>query len=141
METLVLKRQFKLSQNMIKRGVSYKNVLSGESESHSQSSKYKSSETATKSKTTKSSRRKKKKNAKNKNIDKYTKLSDILIFIFHHRDRVLTGLNTPIDSDPDATILNEVKMLLLNIQEDVDHDDVAKVLIENEKHDTLIEML
>ena len=141
METLVLKRQFKLCQNMIKRGVSYKNVLSGESESHSQSSKYKSSETATKSKTTKSSRRKKKKGAKNKNIDKYIKLSDILIFIFHHRDRVLSGLNTPIDSDPDATILNEVKMLLLNIQDDVDHDDVAKVLIENEKHDTLIEML
>ena len=78
---------------------------------------------------------------KNKNIDKYIKLSDMLIYIFHHRDRVLTGLNTPLDSDPDQCIMNEVKKLLLNIQEDVDHDDVAKVLIENEKHDTLIEML
>ena len=92
-------------------------------------------------KSTKRSRRRRKKKNLNKNIDKYIKLSDILIFIFHHRDRVLSGLNTPIDSDPDATILNEVKMLLLNIQDDVDHDDVAKVLIENEKHDTLIEML
>lgn len=78
---------------------------------------------------------------KNKNIDKYIKLSDMLIYTFHHRDKVLSGLNTPLDTDPDFAIMNEVKKMLLNIQEDVDHDDVAKVLIENEKHDTLIEML
>ena len=31
--------------------------------------------------------------------------------------------------------------MLLNIQEDVDHDDVAKVLIEEDRHDMIIEML
>jgi len=92
-------------------------------------------------KSTKRSRRRRKKKNLNKNIDKYIKLSDILIYIYHHRDKMLEGLNTPLDSDPDLAIMNQVKMFLLNIQEDVDHDDVAKVLIENEKHDTLIEML
>ena len=78
---------------------------------------------------------------KAKNIDKYVKLSDLLIYTFHHRDKVLAGLNTSPDSDPDQSIINEVKLMLLNIQEDVDHDDVSKVLIEHEKHDHLIEML
>ena len=52
---------------------------------------------------------------KNKNIDKYVKLSDLLIYTFHHRDRVLAGLNTSPDSDPDQSIINEVKLMLLNI--------------------------
>jgi hypothetical protein len=37
--------------------------------------------------------------------------------------------------------MNEVKVLLFNIQEDVDHDDVCKVLIEFDLNDLLIEML
>jgi hypothetical protein len=48
--------------------------------------------------------------------------------------------NLPGCNDED-TILHEAKIFLLNIQEEVDHYDVAKILIENDLHDGLIEWL
>jgi hypothetical protein len=53
----------------------------------------------------------------------------------------LAGFNHPSDTDPDQIISNELKIMLYNIQEDVDHLDVAKVLIENDRYELLISML
>jgi hypothetical protein len=35
----------------------------------------------------------------------------------------------------------EVKILLFNVQKDVDYEDIAKVLIQHDLHEQLIEML
>jgi hypothetical protein len=118
MEQLIVKRQFKLSQNLIQRGCSYKTVLIGSSDGQSMSSKTK------------------RKKDKSKNIEKYIKLSDILIYLLCYKEKLLSGA-----VDPKETLKNEVKILLLNVQLDVDHEDVAKVLIENDLQELLIEML
>ena len=78
---------------------------------------------------------------KDKNIDKYLKVSDQLVYLFHHQEDFIIKFNAPKDSDPEQTINNEVKIMILNIQEDTDHDDIAKVLIEHNRHDLLMELL
>ena len=65
-----------------------------------------------------------------KNIDKYLKLSDFIIYAFVNRERLKTQLNKIQGTKQIDPIMNEIKIMLLNMQEDVDHEDVAKVFIE-----------
>ena len=78
---------------------------------------------------------------RDRNIDKYIKLSDQLVYLYHHKESFIKKFGAPADIDPDIVIDNEVKKMILNIQDDVDHDDIAKVLIENNKEDLLQKIL
>lgn len=53
--------------------------------------------------------------ARDKNIDKYLKLSDKLVYLYHHKEDFLIKFGASPDSDPDSIIDTEVRKMLLNI--------------------------
>ena len=53
--------------------------------------------------------------ARDKNIDKYLKLSDKLVYLYHQKDDFLKKFGAAPDSDPEVIIDTEVRKMLLNI--------------------------
>ena len=78
---------------------------------------------------------------RNRNVEKYLKLSDIIIYLVHHQETLVPRLDLHAESDTMEVMSNEVRTMMFNIQEEVDHYEVAKVLIECDLYQLLIEML